>query len=130
MPTNASHECSEFQATLSGQRRESKSLFLQRIFALMDSNRDGCISFEDFLVGIARLAPNAVPEAKMRFTFAIYDMDGTGRISPANLRALLASLLGENDVALPGAQLDAIVAHTFATEDANRDGCVKESART
>lgn len=51
-------------------------------------------------------------------------MDGTGRILPANLRALLASVLAEHDVALPGAQLDALVAHTFATEDANRDGCV------
>jgi hypothetical protein len=143
----------------------------------MDANSDGLVSFDDFLAGISRLAPNAVPELKMRcawaggrgaaadartprilahppplptpptphptrrrhprpplpsahvaappaVTFAIYDMDGTGRISPANLRALLASVLAEHDVALPGAQLDALVAHTFATEDANRDGCV------
>ena len=106
--------CSEFQAAL-GHRADHKSLFLQRIFTLMDSNRDGvmcvvwrgrlmhpdahsggrrqactfppghparsskglpptspphthspCSSFEEFLVGMSLLAPNAVPEKKMR----------------------------------------------------------------
>lgn len=59
--------CREFQAALIAQRTyKQQSLFLQRIFTLLDANGDGLISFDDFLMGIARLAPNAVPGDKMR----------------------------------------------------------------
>jgi hypothetical protein len=40
------------------------------------------------------------------------------------VRALLVSLLAEQDVTLPRAALDALVARTFAAEDANGDGVI------
>lgn len=67
-------------------------------------------------------APLLPPRA---VTFQIYDLDSAARISPANLRTILASSLRENGVALSDAAIDAMVAGTFATEDANRDGCVR-----
>lgn len=62
------------------------------------------------------------PCAHAAVTFSIYDLDGSGRISKANMAALLQSLLGEHDVTIPDAQVAALVERTFATEDANRDG--------
>lgn len=55
-------------------------------------------------------------------TFAIYDLDGSGAITKANMVELLGSLLTEHDVSVPSDQIAALVERTFATEDANHDG--------
>jgi Ca2+-binding EF-hand superfamily protein len=54
----------EFQAALGFKHGES--IFLGRIFQLFDDNKDGLITFEEFIVSIAALTPTAAPEARMK----------------------------------------------------------------
>jgi hypothetical protein len=62
------------------------------------------------------LPPHAV-------TFSIYDIESTGRITPANLSALLTDVMAPY-VSVTPTQVGALVAHTFAQEDQNRDGVI------
>jgi len=61
--------------------KDSTSIFTERIFGLFDENKDGIITFEEFLHGIAVLTPTASAEAKLKFTFQIYDADKKNYIS-------------------------------------------------
>lgn len=54
----------EFQKAL-GFKGDA-SVFLARIFQLFDENKDGAITFEEFMHSIAVLTPNAAPEAKLK----------------------------------------------------------------
>lgn len=55
-------------------------------------------------------------------TFNVYDMEGKGRITPADLKALLSAALREGEVAMTDVQLDRMVADTFRVHDVNGDG--------
>lgn len=119
-PIPSACHCSEFLTALGVGGRESR--FLTRIFSLFDENHDGTINFDEFVSGVAHLSPQALPEAKLRFTFQIYDTDSAGRISQPNLHAMLASSLRENGVLLHDTAIHAMVAATFEACDSNRDG--------
>ena len=108
-----------------------------------------CFStFEEFLVGLSLLTPTAPVDKKTKcacgicgarcvsssaelvthlsrvVTFAIYDLESKGRITPENLRFMLSEALKENAVPLSSAQVEKMVADTFKVHDVNRDGWV------
>ena len=66
----------EFQAAL-GYGRGRESVFLARIFALFDGNKDGHISFEEFVLSIAQLTPTAKPEARVKRALMGCEASGT-----------------------------------------------------
>jgi Ca2+-binding EF-hand superfamily protein len=84
---------SEFQSAL-GFKRDT-SLFLDRVFKVMDADQDGRLTFAEFARAVAALSP-AATEAKTRFVFKIYAPAGAERIAPADLRELLIAVLKEN----------------------------------
>lgn len=59
----ASHACRELQRALGFTRAPSR--FIDRVFALFDSNHDGKLTFGEFLLGITLLS-NAPPKDRMR----------------------------------------------------------------
>ena len=86
-------------------------------------------TFEEFLVGLSLLTPTAPVDKKTKWmfsfycsdwrlrittfirppsnevTFAIYDIESKGRITPANLRFMLSEALKENAVPLSDSQV-------------------------
>jgi Ca2+-binding EF-hand superfamily protein len=104
----------EFQASL-GLKSGQSSLFLERVFKLLARSTPNAVSFEEFLIGLSNLTPNATPEARFRFTFAIYDYDGNGYITPENLKMFLSAAMTENDVLISENDVEMIVKETFAS---------------
>ena len=112
----------EFQSAAAG-RSGGGSLFLERVFRLFDADSDGKLSFEEFVAGVRCFAPSA-SEAKVRFSFRLYAQRGAEKISPADLRELLAAVLAHNGIALSAAQVDDVVRLTFGQHDTDGDGFI------
>jgi len=110
----------EFQMSLGIK----ESLFVDRMFQLFDGNTDGFINFAEYLTGLSVLSNRGTIDEKIKFSFRIYDMDGDGKISDAELSKMLQTTLAENDVKLTPEQAAAIVKSTFLEADTNRDGYI------
>ena len=54
------------------------SLFVERIFTLFDKDRDGYISFSEYLSGLSVLSSRGTLSEKIGFSFHIYDFDEDG----------------------------------------------------
>ena len=57
---------------------------VRRVVMIFDKNKDGSISFEEFITGLSSLYSND-EEAKLKFAFKVYDIDGDGYISNGEL---------------------------------------------
>lgn len=62
--------------------------------------------------------------ASCAVAFAIYDADKKGYISQLDLKHMLQESFKENDVHISDSQIEKLVADTFKTCDADRDGYV------
>lgn len=88
---------------------------------------DGC-NFKDFVRFLASFSPRASREAKLRFIFDVYDVDGDGIISRDDLatmmRYLVGSQLNEEQIS---ALLDRCLKETRATSSISYDAFLKSS---
>ncbi len=66
---------------------------MQRVVDVFDKNKDGKISFTEFVTGLSSLHAEGPLDDKMRFVFNIYDMDNDGFISNGELFKALLNLL-------------------------------------
>ena len=55
---------------------------VKRVIAVLDKNRDGNISFLEFVSGLSSLSAGATQEEKLRFAFQIYDINNLERADP------------------------------------------------
>jgi len=92
---------------------------LERVFRVLDTNGDERLEFAEFLAGISKFAQKGDLEAKLKFVFQIYDIDGDGFISNPELFHVLKIMVGKN---LTEAQLQQIVDKTILEADLDRDG--------
>jgi len=99
-------------------------LFLERMFILFDRDRDGLISFGDYLSGLSVLCARGTLEEKVRFAFEIYDIDGDGKISREDLSAMLIKSFTENDIKITPKQVKSIIDSTFVEGDKNKDNFI------
>ena len=67
-----------------------------RIIALFDPAQSEQVTFDMFVQTVNLFSPRAPLMDRMRAVFAVYDVDGDGRISAADLHALLHLLVGDN----------------------------------
>ena len=68
---------------------------VRRVVSIFDKNKDGTISFEEFVTGLSQLYSND-EEAKIRFAFKVYDNDEDGYITNGDLFNVLKMMVGEN----------------------------------
>eukprot|EP01080_Neovahlkampfia_damariscottae_P002875 gene2875-4718_t len=98
------------------------SMFVDRMFALFDTNKDSKINFQEFISGLSVFSEKGTMDEKLKFSFKIYDEDGDAFISREELYKLLASSLTENNLEIPKDQIDGIVDATFKEADTDKDG--------
>ena len=69
---------------------------MKRVIAVLDKNKDGSISFLEFVQGLNTLSASSTREEKLRFAFQIYDINGDGYISNGELFTVLKMMVGSN----------------------------------
>ena len=92
---------------------------VRRVISVLDKNKDGSISFLEFVQGLSSLSAKAANEEKMEFAFQIYDINGDGYISNGELFTVLKMMVGNN---LNDVQLQQLVDRTIIKADEDFDG--------
>ncbi len=112
---------SEFQTALGFKQKSS--LFLERVFKIMDSDNDSKLTFPEFVTGIAAFTP-LQSEIKVKFAFKVFTGPSGDSISHADLKLLLSSILKENNIEMTSSQVDDMVSQTFESYDKDADGFI------
>jgi len=68
---------------------------VERVVAVFDINKDGKISFEEFITGLSKLYGNE-EEEKLKFAFKLYNIADDGYISNGELFLVLKKMVGSN----------------------------------
>jgi serine/threonine-protein phosphatase 2B regulatory subunit len=89
------------------------------VISVLDKNKDGSISFFEFVHGLNSLSAGSSNEDKLRFAFQIYDINNDGFISNGELFSVLKMMVGSN---LNDVQLQQLVDRTIIKGDADHDG--------
>ena len=63
----------------------SQNPLVKRVISIFDKDKDGKISFVEFITGLATLSTTADEKAKLLFAFKVYDRDEDGFISNGDL---------------------------------------------
>mmetsp|Transcript_87429 Transcript_87429/g.121336 ORF Transcript_87429/g.121336 Transcript_87429/m.121336 type:complete len:179 (+) Transcript_87429:68-604(+) len=92
---------------------------VQRVISVFDKDGNGTVSFIEFLLGLAKLAGSTSEEHKLRFAFAIYDVNKDGFISNGDLFAVMKMMVGDN---LGETQLQQLVDRQLVSSDQDGDG--------
>jgi serine/threonine-protein phosphatase 2B regulatory subunit len=92
---------------------------VQRVISVFDQNKDGSISFYEFVTGISKLSEAGSENDKMRFLFSIYDIENDGYISNGELFKVLKMMVDNN---LTDVQLQQLVDRTIIRADEDFDG--------
>ena len=69
---------------------------VKRVIAVLDKNKDGSISFLEFVQGLNSLSAGSTQEDKLLFAFQIYDINNDGFISNGELFTVLKMMVGNN----------------------------------
>jgi len=100
-------------------RELANNPLVKRVIAVLDKNKDGSISFLEFVQGLNSLSAGSSQEEKLRFAFQIYDINGDGYISNGELFTVLKMMVGNN---LNDVQLQQLVDRTIIKADKDHDG--------
>merc|ERR1711907_555651 len=92
---------------------------VKRVIDVLDKNKDGSISFFEFVHGLNSLSSGASNEEKLKFAFQIYDINNDGFISNGELFMVLKMMVGNN---LNDVQLQQLVDRTIIKADKDCDG--------
>lgn len=90
-----------------------------RIVEMFEKDSDGRINFRSFLRELSNLNEARSPTDKAAHMFRLFDVDGDGAVSPADLHAVLRMMTGSS--LAPDVAAD-VVARTIAAGDADGDG--------
>mmetsp|Transcript_19309 Transcript_19309/g.62814 ORF Transcript_19309/g.62814 Transcript_19309/m.62814 type:complete len:231 (-) Transcript_19309:291-983(-) len=114
----------EFLGVMGGQH----GLFMDRIFDVLDTERNGVISFAEFVKGLSVFHPRASQNEKEAMAFKIYDLRGTGAIEKEEVRDMLMALMRDNPhLLLSEEHMTTIIERTFDDVDLARDGKIHPS---
>ena len=92
---------------------------VKRVIDVLDKNKDGSISFLEFVQGLNSLSAGSTQEEKLRFAFQIYDINNDGYISNGELFTVIKMMVGNN---LNDVQLQQLVDRTIIKADKDLDG--------
>ncbi|EAR90983.1 calcineurin Ca2+binding regulatory subunit CnaB (macronuclear) [Tetrahymena thermophila SB210] len=96
----------------------SQNPLVRRVVSIFDKNKDGTISFEEFVTGLSALYSDN-ENAKLEFAFKVYDIEDDGYISNGELFSVLKMMVGTN---LTEIQLQQLVDRTIIKADEDFDG--------
>ena len=99
----------------------AKNPLVKRVISVFDENKDGKISFEEFINGLSTLSTGTNEEEKIKFAFRVYDFDNDGMISNGDLFLTLKMMVGDN---LSEIQLQQLVDRTIVQADQDGDGMI------
>mmetsp|Transcript_7122 Transcript_7122/g.23830 ORF Transcript_7122/g.23830 Transcript_7122/m.23830 type:complete len:354 (-) Transcript_7122:62-1123(-) len=68
--------------------RVDRTPFVERLFAMFDSDRTGLIDVKEFIVGMSNVGSEA-KDNKIQFAFSVYDLDGSGFIDASEMRKII-----------------------------------------
>lgn len=97
----------------------SQNPLVKRVISIFDKNRDGKISFSEFIIGLSTLSTSANELDKIKFAFQVYDVNEDGFISNGDLFSVLKMMIGSN---LNDVQLQQLVDRTLVKADEDGDG--------
>lgn len=105
------------------------SLYANHIFNVFDNDRDGKVSFEDFVTGLS-LSLYGSREEKVKWAFQLYDLDGDGFITREEMATVVHSVhcMMGLDTLPTGAEMsvEEQVERLFVLMDKNQDGVISE----
>ncbi|NXR23893.1 EFCB1 protein, partial [Cinclus mexicanus] len=81
-----------FRDTLHSAFGMTDGVVLDRVFSIFDRDNDGCITVVEWVEGLGVLLRGTLEE-KMKFCFAIYDLNGDGYISREEMFQMLKNSL-------------------------------------
>ena len=83
--------------------------FSKRLFTFFDKSNEGTINFTEFVRGLSVLS-NATPRDKLKFSFEMYDLEGSGRIAKWEMKNILSGIFASGESALPSQGVSASTA--------------------
>jgi serine/threonine-protein phosphatase 2B regulatory subunit len=92
---------------------------VNKVISAFDKDKDGKISFYEFVSGLSILADDMKKEDKYRFAFNMYDTNSDGYITNGDLYTTLKLLVGDN---LDEIQIQQVVDRTIIMADKDYDG--------
>ena len=106
--------------------------FCNHVFRTFDTDKNGEISFIEFLLAI-NVTLSGTPLEKLKYAFKLYDVDGNGIIDQGEMNRIVLSiyeLMGEdnlsNDISEPKYTPEERTRIIFSQMDANGDGYLTE----
>jgi Ca2+-binding EF-hand superfamily protein len=76
--------------------KENTKDFLELIFDAFDKDKNGFITFPEFLIAVSLSGQND-PEKKLRLAFSIYDYNNNGLLEKEEMEAIITGLKGLAD---------------------------------
>jgi Ca2+-binding EF-hand superfamily protein len=95
--------------------------FVERVYALVDDDASGAVEFGEFLHAMAALEKGEL-EAKVRFFFSVYDLDGDGMIGRQDLSTMFHSSSMLDDDATTEEVVQTFVERVFTALGAKESG--------
>ena len=74
--------------------------FSRRLFTYFDQSNEGTINFAEFVRGLSVLS-NSTPRDKLKLSFDMYDLEGSGRIAKWEMKNILTGIFASGENALP-----------------------------
>lgn len=91
-------------------------------------NKDGSLSFEDFLDLLSAFSDSATMEIKSHYAFRIFDFDDDGTLDHNDLEQLVNCLTGEtDDTRLTPEEMRQLIGNILEESDIDKDGTVNLS---
>ncbi|XP_005737700.1 calcium and integrin-binding protein 1 [Pundamilia nyererei] len=104
--------------------------FKERICQVFSTSeqKDGSLTFEDFLDLLSAFSDSATLEIKSHYAFRIFDFDDDGTLDCADLEKLVNCLTGEtNDAKLSSTEMKQLISNILEESDIDKDGTVNLS---
>ena len=91
----------QFNAVLDAHDIDWRSdAFSRRLFTYFDQSNEGTINFAEFVRGLSVLS-DSTPRDKLKLSFDMYDLEGSGRIAKWEMKNILSGIFASGENALP-----------------------------